>query len=115
MEHVETFGVQLSPAVGEGFGVSEGPAAGVPPRRVAAGGGSPGSDLAFMAEQHLDPNNVALGILNPLTSGQGATNPLTVGRADACHERVADGRVDVARHAAEGVGRGAVRGRRRRR
>ena len=32
----------------------------------------PGSDLAFMAEQHLDPNNVALGILNPLTSGQGA-------------------------------------------
>ena len=29
-----------------------------------------------MAEQHLDPNNVALGILNPLTSGQGATNPL---------------------------------------
>jgi len=25
-----------------------------------------------MAEQHLDPNNVALGILNPLTSGQGA-------------------------------------------
>ena len=35
-------------------------------------GDNPGSDLAFMAEQHLDPNNVALGILNPLTSGQGA-------------------------------------------
>ncbi len=35
----------------------------------------PGSDLAFMAEQHLDPNNVALGILNPLTSGQGAQDP----------------------------------------
>ncbi len=31
---------------------------------------------AFMQAQHLDPNNVALGILNPLTSGQGATNPL---------------------------------------
>ena len=28
-----------------------------------------------MAKQHLDPNNVALGILNPLTSGQGAQNP----------------------------------------
>src|SRR5579883_569757 len=39
------------------------------------GGGGPGSDLGFMAAQHLDPNNVALGILNPLTSGQGAMNP----------------------------------------
>jgi predicted TIM-barrel fold metal-dependent hydrolase len=39
-------------------------------------GGAPGSDLGFMARQHLDPNNVALGILNPLTpSGQGAQNP----------------------------------------
>jgi len=39
-------------------------------------GGTPGSDLGFMARQHLDPNNVALGILNPLTpSGQGAQNP----------------------------------------
>jgi uncharacterized protein len=28
-----------------------------------------------MQQQHLDPNNVALGILNPLTSGQGAQNP----------------------------------------
>ncbi len=34
-------------------------------------GDMPGSDLAFMAAQHLDPNNVTLGILNPLTSGQG--------------------------------------------
>lgn len=39
-----------------------------------ASGGGPGSDLAFMAEQHLDPNNVALGILNPLGAGQGAQN-----------------------------------------
>ena len=38
-------------------------------------GGSPGSDLGFMQKQHLDPNNVVLGILNPLTSGQGAQNP----------------------------------------
>jgi uncharacterized protein len=35
----------------------------------------PGSDLGFMQAQHLDPNNVVLGILNPLTSGQGAQNP----------------------------------------
>jgi predicted TIM-barrel fold metal-dependent hydrolase len=38
-------------------------------------GDMPGSSLAFMAEQHLDPNNVVLGILNPLTSGQGTQNP----------------------------------------
>ncbi len=38
-------------------------------------GDMPGSDLGFMAAQHLDPNKVALGILNPLTSGQGAQNP----------------------------------------
>ena len=38
-------------------------------------GDMPGTDLGFMAAQHLDPNNVALGILNPLTSGQGAQNP----------------------------------------
>ena len=38
-------------------------------------GGRPGSSLAFMQQQHLDPNNVALGILNPLQSGQGIANP----------------------------------------
>ena len=38
-------------------------------------GDMPGSDPAFMAAQHLDPNNVAFGLLNPLTSGQGAMNP----------------------------------------
>jgi predicted TIM-barrel fold metal-dependent hydrolase len=38
------------------------------------GGGGPGSDLDFMAKQHLDPNNVTLGILNPLGAGQGAQN-----------------------------------------
>jgi predicted TIM-barrel fold metal-dependent hydrolase len=37
-------------------------------------GGRPGSDLAFMVEHHLDPNNVQLGILNPLQSGQGLQN-----------------------------------------
>ena len=38
-------------------------------------GGRQGSSLAFMQAQHLDPNNVALGILNPLNSGQGVANP----------------------------------------
>ena len=37
-------------------------------------GGRPGSDLAFMRAQHLDPNNVGFGVLNPLKSGQGLQN-----------------------------------------
>ena len=39
-----------------------------------ADGGKPGSDLDFMRAQHLDPNNVQLGILNPLRTGQGLQN-----------------------------------------
>src|ERR1700736_1983038 len=37
-------------------------------------GGMPGSDVAFMREQHLDKNNVALGILEPLGFGHCARN-----------------------------------------
>ncbi|MEX2641831.1 MAG: amidohydrolase family protein [Acetobacterales bacterium] len=39
-------------------------------------GAKGGSDLGFMREQHLIPNDVRLGILNPLSpSGQGFQNP----------------------------------------
>ena len=38
-------------------------------------GGRQGSSLSFMQVQHLDANNVVLGILNPLGSGQGMANP----------------------------------------
>ncbi len=38
-------------------------------------GGRQGSSLSFMQAQHLDANNVALGVLNPLNSGQGVSNP----------------------------------------
>src|SRR5437762_9965154 len=37
-------------------------------------GGPQGSSLSFMQAQHLDPNNVALGVLNPLNAGQGLRN-----------------------------------------
>src|SRR5258708_38893495 len=37
-------------------------------------GGPQGSSLSFMQKQHLDPNNVALGILCPLNTGQGLRN-----------------------------------------
>src|SRR5258708_11013184 len=37
-------------------------------------GGPQGSSLSFMQKQLLDPNNVALGVLNPLQTGQGIRN-----------------------------------------
>ena len=37
-------------------------------------GGPQGSSLSFMRKQHLDPNNVVLGVLNPLKTGQGLRN-----------------------------------------
>ena len=37
-------------------------------------GGPQGSSLSFMQTQHLDPNNVVLGVLNPLNTGQGIRN-----------------------------------------
>ena len=37
-------------------------------------GGKPGSDLSFMQSQHLNPNNVQLGVLNPLQCAQGVQN-----------------------------------------
>ena len=70
-EHVETFGVRYRQPWEKGSAYPKGQPQAC--RRDAwPNGENPGSDLAFMAEQHLDPNNVALGILNPLTSGQGA-------------------------------------------
>ena len=37
-------------------------------------GGPQGSSLSFMQAPHLDPNNVALGVLCPLNTGQGIRN-----------------------------------------
>src|SRR5476651_2077107 len=37
-------------------------------------GGPQGSSLSFMQKQLLDPYNVALGVLNPLQTGQGLRN-----------------------------------------
>ncbi len=45
------------------------------------GGGLPGSDLAFMQAQHLDPNNVAYGILTPLRLNGGAARNTDLGAA----------------------------------
>src|SRR6202047_5520548 len=47
-----------------------------PSRRVAypPEGGPQVSSLSFMQQQHLDPNHVVLGVLNPLATGQGIRN-----------------------------------------
>src|SRR6185437_8240133 len=73
-EHVQSFGIQYRQPWEKGSAYPKGQPQAC--RRDAwPEGDMPGSDLGFMARQHLDPNNVALGILNPLTSGQGAINP----------------------------------------
>ena len=51
-------------------------------------GGRPGSSLEFMRTQHLDPNNVELGILNPLapTPGNSQNLDLAAALSTAMHE-----------------------------
>ena len=76
VDHVEEFGIQYRQPWEKGSAYPKGQPQACRRDAFLPDGRSPGSDLAFMAQQHLDPNNVALGILNPLTNGQGATNPL---------------------------------------
>jgi predicted TIM-barrel fold metal-dependent hydrolase len=72
--HLETYGIQAY------HGMREGPpypkAQPNASRRDAwpPEGGPQGSSLSFMQKQLLDPYNVALGVLNPLASGQGLRN-----------------------------------------
>ena len=76
IDHVEEFGIQYRQPWEKGSAYPKAQPQACRRDAFLPDGRAPGSDLAFMAEQHLDPNNVALGILNPLTSGQGAVNPL---------------------------------------
>lgn len=45
------------------------------------GGGLPGSDLAFMQEQHLDPNGIDYGVLQPLRPNGNSQRNLEFGAA----------------------------------
>ena len=74
-DHVEAFGISYRQPWEKGSAYPKGQPQAARRDAFTPSGGSPGSDLGFMQQQHLDPNNVALGILNPLTSGQGAINP----------------------------------------
>jgi uncharacterized protein len=74
-EHLATFGAsrRLAMQSGPAYPKSQPNAS----RRDAypPEGGRQGSSLSFMQAQHLDPNNVVLGVLNPLGYGQGVANP----------------------------------------
>jgi uncharacterized protein len=74
-DHVDAFGITYRQQWEKGSAYPKGQPQASRRDAYLPDGRSPGSDLSFMAQQHLDPNNVAMGILNPLTSGQGATNP----------------------------------------
>ncbi len=67
-------GVQrhLPPALGEGASLPEVAAERLPTRRLAAQWRAAGQRPGVHGGAVLDPNNVVLGILNPLTSGQDA-------------------------------------------
>ncbi len=100
----------LSPALGEGVRLSEGPAAGVPPRRLAERRESrQRSGLHGRAA----PRSEQRGARHPQSADQrtGRAGRRSVRCPDARHQRVAGRRVDLPRCAAEGLRRGAVRGR----
>ena len=74
-------------------------------------GGPQGSSLSFMQKQHLDPNNVALGVLNPLNTGQGIRNQdLAAAICSAINDWQID-EMDQQGQPPEGLGRGRQRGR----
>jgi uncharacterized protein len=74
-EHIETFGITYRQPWEKGPAYPKAQPQACRRDAWVPDGRPPGSDLGFMAAQHLDPNNVILGILNPLTAGQGAQNP----------------------------------------
>ena len=57
-------------------------------------GGPQGSSLSFMQKQLLDPYNVALGVLNPLNTGQGLRNQDLAGAICYRDQRLADREMD---------------------
>ncbi|MCC7348001.1 MAG: amidohydrolase [Variibacter sp.] len=73
-DHYETYGLLRRQGFSSGPAYPKGQPDAARRDAYPPGGGKPGSDLAFMRAHHLDPNNVQLGILNPLQSGQGLQN-----------------------------------------
>ncbi|HET9904170.1 MAG TPA: amidohydrolase family protein [Xanthobacteraceae bacterium] len=73
-EHFETYGMLRRQPFVSGPAYPKGQPDAARRDAYPPGGGKPGCDLDFLREQLLDPHNVALGILNPLQSGQGLQN-----------------------------------------
>ncbi len=68
-------------------------------------GGPQGSSLSFMQKQLLDPYNVALGVLNPLSQRAGPAQPGS-GRRDLHRDqRLADREMDSQGFSPEGLDR----------
>lgn len=87
-EHLATYGAAVRHAWQRGAAYPKGQPVAMRRDAWPEGGGLPGSDLELMRRQHLDANNVTLGILNPTTfSGQGLLNPdLSQALATAANE-----------------------------
>jgi len=73
-DYIETYGVIYRQGFPTGPAFPKGQPNAARRDAYPPAGGKPGSDLSFMQSQHLDPNNVQLGILNPLSCGQGVQN-----------------------------------------
>jgi len=72
-DHLDTYGVQYYQGMLGGPPYPKGQPNASRRDAVPPEGGPQGSSLKFMQQQHLDPNNVALGILCPLQN-QGMRN-----------------------------------------
>jgi len=72
--HLETYGLLTRQGFASGAAYPKGQPDACRRDAYPPSGGRPGSDLAFMRAQHLDPNHVVLGVLNPLRGGQGLLN-----------------------------------------
>ncbi len=74
-EHAATFGTGRRLGYQDGVAFPKGQPYAARRDAFPPEGGQPGSSLSFMQAQHLDPNGVAFGILNPLgATGQGMRN-----------------------------------------
>ena len=95
-EHVESFGVLYRQPWEKGSAYLKGQPQAC--RRDAwPPGGMPGSDLGFMAEAAPGPEQRRTGHPEPADVRSGRAEPRTLGRHHPRHQRVAGGRVDLAR------------------
>jgi hypothetical protein len=72
--HLDTFGMVRRQGYQSGPAYPKGQPEAMRRDAYPPEGGRPGSSLSFMCAQHLDPNNVQLGVLNPLGGAQGVQN-----------------------------------------